>query len=178
MDPNNLFVTPTVYRFMRAEYGVALLVSSYVLVRQADEVNWWHAVLLFAYIDVLGYLPGGLAARRRPGHIPRAYYVLYNTMHSALTAAAVAAAYALMIGPNWALLAIPIHLCVDRCVFGNFAKPFGVTFEPEAHPAYTAMAAAYARSTRPSRASRATGAGTEVTAGLPAGAQHEMAPSR
>jgi hypothetical protein len=37
--------------------------------------------------------------------------------------------------PEWALLAIPLHLGGDRSLFGNFLKPFSVPFEPDqAHP--------------------------------------------
>ncbi len=32
---------------------------------------------------------------------------------------------------------MPIHLCGDRALFGNFLKPFRVPFEPAALPAFT-----------------------------------------
>ena len=40
------------------------------------------------------------------------------------------------IGPEWALLMLPIHLCGDRAIFGNFLKPFSVPFEPTPVPAF------------------------------------------
>ena len=33
-------------------------------------------------------------------------------------------------GFEWAMLAVPIHLCVDRGVFGNTLKPIELSFEP------------------------------------------------
>ena len=51
-------------------------------------------------------------------------------MHSLITQAAVVGLWMWVSGPEWALLAIPIHLCADRGVFGNFMKPFALPFEP------------------------------------------------
>jgi hypothetical protein len=64
-------------------------------------------------------------------------------MHSLVTAAAVAGAWCLTAGPEWALLALPLHLCGDRALFGNFLKPFGLSFEPVAHPLYQEFASRY-----------------------------------
>ena len=63
--------------------------------------------------------------------------------HSLLSATAVAAAWCLLVRPEWALLALPIHLCGDRAVFGNFLKPFGLSFEPVTHPAYQELVKHY-----------------------------------
>ena len=41
--------------------------------------------------------------------------------------------------PEWALLALPLHLFGDRALFGNFYKSFGIEFEPSAHPDYAAV---------------------------------------
>ena len=70
------------------------------------------------------------------GDIRRGFYVLYNSMHSFLSAGMVAGGWCLLVRPEWALLALPIHLCGDRAIFGNFLKPFGLSFEPVTHPAY------------------------------------------
>ena len=144
MDAANLFFTPVTYRLLRAEYAVALAVSAVLLVLHLDEVRWWAFVLLFGYIDLLGYLPGALAHRRAGGGpIAPGYHVLYNTMHSLVTAAAVAGLWCLLVGPEWALLALPLHLCGDRAVFGNFLKPFGLSFEPVPSPAYLELLRRY-----------------------------------
>jgi hypothetical protein len=96
--------------------------------------------VLFVYIDVIGYLPGVIAHYRlKTAYLPRGYYVLYNTMHSLITAAAVGGLWCLFVKPEWALLALPLHLFGDRALFGNFYKSFGIEFEPSAHPDYAAV---------------------------------------
>jgi hypothetical protein len=137
MDSHNLFLTRTTYRFLRAEYAAALVVAIALALLHVGEIRWPVFIALFVYIDVIGYLPGAIAYRRAPdGAIPRRYYVLYNAMHSLLSAGAVAGLWCLLVRPEWALLALPIHLCGDRAIFGNFLKPFGVSFEPATHPSY------------------------------------------
>jgi hypothetical protein len=142
MDTKNLFSTRTTYRLLRLEYGAALVVAVVLFFTHLGEVRWIPFAALFVYIDLIGYIPGTIAYHRsRTGHIPRAYYVLYNVMHSLLTQGIVAGLWMWLIGPEWALLALPIHLCGDRALFGNFLKPFAVHFEPKPHPAYERLRA-------------------------------------
>jgi hypothetical protein len=146
MDAANQFETRMTYRLIRLEYLIALVVTLVLFVEHLGEVRWLPAVLLFAYIDVVGYLPGAIAYHRsRTKRISKAYYVLYNTMHSLATQAAVIGLWVWLVGWEWALLAIPIHLFGDRALFGNFLKPFAVQFEPVAHPAWVALRTAVAR---------------------------------
>jgi len=148
MDSHNLFLTPTTYRWLRAEYGVALVAAVVLAVIHRGDIRWPVFVAMFAYIDVIGYLPGAVAFRRAAGApVSRVYYRLYNAMHSMVSAAAVAAVWCLLVRPEWALLALPIHLCGDRAVFGNFLKPFGVSFEPATHPAYQELVNRYEQHT-------------------------------
>jgi hypothetical protein len=147
VDSHNLFMTRTTYRLIRLEYAVALVAAVVVLVQHLDEVRWAPFVALFAYIDLIGYAPGAIAWRRAHGRPQtRAYHLLYNAMHSLLTAGLVAAVWSLTLGPEWALLALPIHLFGDRSVFGNFLKPFGLSFEPQTHPAYQELVSRYEQS--------------------------------
>jgi len=144
MDSHNLFLTPTTYRWLRAEYAVALVAALVLAVTHLGDIRWPVFVAMFAYIDVIGYFPGAVAFRRAAGApVSRVYYRLYNAMHSMVSAAAVAVAWCLLVRPEWALLALPIHLCGDRAVFGNFLKPFGVSFEPDTHPAYQELVNRY-----------------------------------
>jgi len=144
MDSHNLFATPVTYRLLRAEYGVALILGIVLALLHLGDIRWLAFIGLFAYIDVIGYLPGAIAYRRTPGGaIGKRYYLLYNAMHSLLSAGAVAGLWCLLVRPEWALLALPIHLCGDRALFGNFLKPFGLSFEPAVHPAYREFVSCY-----------------------------------
>jgi hypothetical protein len=137
MDNCNLFETPSTYRLIRLEYLAALFISLGFAVSHYHEIRWWVFALLFSYIDLIGYLPGALAYKIANGkQIPKIFYILYNSMHSLLSALLVAALWAWFVKPEWALLAIPIHLSGDRSIFGNFLKPFNVSFEPTIHPEY------------------------------------------
>ncbi|MFD3412997.1 hypothetical protein [Streptomyces cyaneofuscatus] len=137
MDTKNLFMTPTTARLVRAEYALGLVVSVVLFFTHLDEIRWWVAIGLFLYIDLIGYIPGAIAFRRKGhGDIPKGYYLAYNLMHSLVTQGLVALAWIWLWGAEWALLALAIHLFGDRALFGNFLKPFGLRFEPEAHQAY------------------------------------------
>lgn len=131
MDNINRVQTKTTFMLLRAEYGVALGVCLVAFFGRIGDIRWIPAVLLFAYIDVIGYLPGFVMHRRAENQeISRTYYVLYNTMHSFVTQSVVVSLWIWIHGFEWALLVIPIHLCADRAIFGNFLKSFRVPFEP------------------------------------------------
>ena len=137
MDPKNTFCTPGTYNVMRLEYLVGLGVATYLFVANVGDVRWWVAVLFFFYTDLIGYLPGAIAYRRSESkRISKVYYALYDTMHSVVTASAVVGLWCLAVGPEWALLASPIHIGIDRGIFGNFLKSLSVPFEPEPHPVW------------------------------------------
>jgi uncharacterized membrane protein YvlD (DUF360 family) len=144
MDSHNLFLTRATYRLLRAEYGAALIAAVVVALIHLGHIRWPVFIGMFVYIDLIGYLPGAVAYRRaHGGDIRRGFYVLYNCMHSFVSAGAVAGLWCLLVRPEWALLALPIHLCGDRAIFGNFLKPFGLSFEPVTHPAYKEFAKNY-----------------------------------
>lgn len=143
MDHKNLFMTTTTYRLLRLEYGMALLVCVALALLHISEIRWIPFIALFAVIDVVGYLPGRLVWSLRGHVVPRPYYVLYNIAHHLGTSAVLAGIWCLVVGPEWALLALPIHLLGDRSLFGNLLKPFGVPFEPETHPSYAAFRRSY-----------------------------------
>ena len=143
-------MTPVTYRALRLEYGAGLVGAVVLAVLHLGQIRWPVFVGLFAVIDVVGYLPGAIAWRRAGGGpIGAGYYLSYNIMHSVLSAAAIAAGCCVLAGPQWALLALPIHLCGDRALFGNFYKPLGLSFEPRTHPAYQEFVNHYAPPTQP-----------------------------
>ncbi|NUP20793.1 MAG: hypothetical protein HOZ81_32900 [Streptomyces sp.] len=144
MDAKNRFETKTTFAFTRIEWLAFLVVSLVLAFLHLSEIRWGVFLALFAVIDVIGYIPGAIAYRRSPDkRIARGYYVAYNVMHSLVTAGVLAGAWVLFAGPEWALLALPIHLLGDRALFGNSFKPFGVAFEPETHPAYSTFERQY-----------------------------------
>lgn len=144
MDQRNLFDTPATYRILRLENLAGLLVALALLAMHLAQIRWWAFVLLFAYIDAIGYLPGAIAYRRaNGGPISPVYYILYNSTHSLVSGIIVAGIWTVVVGPEWALLAIPVHLCGDRSIFGNFMKPFGVHFEPVVHPEFSRFQSRY-----------------------------------
>ena len=143
MDSHNLFLTRATSRLLRAEYGAALIAAVIVALIHLGHIRWPVFIGMFVYIDLIGYLPGAVAYRRARGDIWRGFHVLYNSTHSLLSAGVVAAAWCLLVRPEWALLALPIHLCGDRAIFGNFLKPFGLSFEPVTHSAYKELVKRY-----------------------------------
>lgn len=137
MDVKNPFETPATFRLHRAEYLAAFIVTNILIIWHWHEIRWIPAIALFAYIDLIGYIPGAIAFRRsKDGKISRVYYVMYNVMHSLLTQGAVVAIWGFFIHWEWALLAIAWHLFGDRGVFGNFMKTFNLPFEPHQAPGY------------------------------------------
>lgn len=131
MDMKNPLHTAGTYRLARAEQIALLLLCGALLVWHRGEVNWWRAVFAFSIIDIVGYLPGAIAYRRRKGGpIPAVYHHLYNLAHTYLVVGSAVAVWAWMGGPEWAMLAVPFHLSGDRGVFGNVFKPVALPFEP------------------------------------------------
>ena len=140
MDTKNTFDTPTIAKLHRLEYGVALAVVSGLSLYHWRDIRIAPALLLFTYIDLIGYIPGAIAAHRsKDGRVPKIYYLLYNSFHSFLSAGAVCALWAWLVKPEWALLAVPTHLFIDRAIFGNQLKPFSVPFEPKILPEFERM---------------------------------------
>src|SRR5438132_14406829 len=107
-----------------------LAATALLLAARLPHIDWAHFAVAFASIDLIGYLPGALA-QRRAGRRPIApiYHHLYNCTHNVWTLAAVALAWMALYRPEWAMLALPLHLFGDRGLFGNYRKPVGRLFE-------------------------------------------------
>jgi len=144
VDGHNRFETRTTFALARLEWFTALVVATVLALIHLGDIRWGVFLALFVVIDLVGYIPGAIAFRRSPdGQLPKGYYIAYNIMHSLVTGAAIVGLWALLVGWEWALLAVPIHLMGDRALFGNSLKPFGVRFEPATHPAFAALERAY-----------------------------------
>ena len=118
--------------WVRLEHVVVLAVASALALLHLSELNWLRGLAAFFAIDLIGYLPGAIAQRRAgKGRIPALFHHLYNFTHSYLTAGTLVAIWALALGRfEWAMLAVPIHLSIDRGLFGNTYKPSALPFEP------------------------------------------------
>ena len=132
MDTKNRFHTKETWFWTRAEYLAIMLALSVLVVLHARDVRWGRFIFAFAIIDLIGYIPGAIAYRRKSGGtIAPIYYHFYNITHSFLTGGVAVALWALATGaPEWAMLAIPIHYLGDRGIFGNVYKPVELPFEP------------------------------------------------
>jgi hypothetical protein len=132
MDAANRFHTPSTWLLVRAEWLAFLGLAVALALAHLGQIHWGRFLAAFVLIDVVGYVPGAIAAHRaRGGRIAPFYHHLYNVTHSFLTAFAAVGLWTVAAGgPEWAMLAIPIHLGGDRGLFGNTYKPLGLPFEP------------------------------------------------
>ncbi len=118
------------YRTTRAEYIGVFAVASIAFLWHLGDIRWAVAVGLFLYIDLIGYIPGLIAyLRSETGRVHPVFHHLYNITHTWLTAGAVMLLWSWLVGPEWAMLTIPIHLFGDRGLLGNYAKPVSQPFE-------------------------------------------------
>jgi hypothetical protein len=118
--------------WMRAEHIAIVAIGTGLALMHVRDIAWGRFIALFLLIDLIGYLPGALAFHRAGGKaIAPTYYLLYNLTHNYLVVGGVLALWALGHGgPEWAMLAAPIHLSGDRGLLGNFSKPLALPFEP------------------------------------------------
>lgn len=152
MDACNTFETPQTAKLARLEWGGLLAVSAVAFLTHLGEIDWLVFVGLFVVIDAVGYVPGAIAYRRSRDHsLPKVYYVLYNTMHCLFTWTVILGVATLVVGWQWSMLAVPLHLLGDRTLFGNSLKSYGVSFEPQTHPAFADFLRRYATTPVPWR---------------------------
>lgn len=145
MDIVNHFFTRATVLNARAEYLLALIACVTTMIAHWPALNVWLAAALFAYIDLFSTVPGLVAFHMSAdGRISKAYYVLYDVLHSAVTQGLVVAVLVAEFDFQWSFLAIPVHLCIDRGAFNNYPKPFGVAFDPVPHPAFERFRHEYA----------------------------------
>jgi hypothetical protein len=136
MDPKNPLHTAGTYRLARAEQIALMFVLLGAMAWNWQQLNLLRAAISFFTMDIVGYIPGAIAYRKsKTGEIPPIYHYMYNLAHTHLVVGAVIAIWAWVIGGfEWAMLAGPLHLTIDRGVFGNIFKPVALPFEPVAKP--------------------------------------------
>jgi hypothetical protein len=144
MDLKNRFHTPDTYLWMRIDYLALLAILLLLTAVHWQEIRWIPFVVAFSWIDVVGYLPGAIWYRTRAEgeqrRIPAIFHHLYNFAHSVGVNSLLMGIWFLAAGWEWAMLAVPIHLCGDRGLFGNVYKPVHLAFEPVAHPKFEVFA--------------------------------------
>ncbi len=131
MDDTHRFHTDQTWLWVRAEHTTLVLALCALVALHAGEVAWSRFAGAFTVIDVAGYFPGAIAFRlARGGKVAPVYHHLYNVTHSYVIAGVAVGMWALANGgPEWAMLAVPIHLSGDRGIFGNVYKPVSLPFE-------------------------------------------------
>jgi hypothetical protein len=93
-----------------------------------DSLNTTLQRLLSLFrLDRIGALAYRLAGG---GRMSPVYLYLYNLTHRYLTSGLLVGHWALAVGAEWAMLAVPILLPGDRGIFGNTWKPTALPFEP------------------------------------------------
>jgi hypothetical protein len=132
MDVKNRFHTAETFLWVRVEHVILMMAAIILGLLHVRELDWARFIVAFVAIDLIGYIPGAIAARRSGGGpISPVYHALYNLTHSYVIAGAAVGAWALLLGGGeWAMLAVPIHLSGDRGLFGNTFKPVSLPFEP------------------------------------------------
>ncbi|HUL41852.1 MAG TPA: hypothetical protein VLV32_08105 [Burkholderiales bacterium] len=118
--------------WMRAEHIAIVIIFVALALAHLKDISWGRFICAFLLIDLIGYLPGAVASRRSRGKpIAPIYYLLYNLTHNYVVAGAAVVLWVLAAGgPEWAMVAVPIHLSGDRGLLGNFSKPLWLPFEP------------------------------------------------
>lgn len=135
MDKYNTFFTPLLYRLVRLDWLCIMLALITITIINWENVNWWIFFIMFWWIDLIGTVPGMYYLSVNEGtekekSVPKWCVFIYNICHSFTTVSIITLLWYMTSGPEWAMLAMPIHLAADRCVFGNIYKSFRLKFDP------------------------------------------------
>ncbi|MBN8499736.1 MAG: hypothetical protein J0M19_01110 [Sphingomonadales bacterium] len=122
---------PTPLRGPERVDGIVLLAIGFLgTVLTYHAIDWIAFFILFSIIDVVGYLPGVMAARLTGRRQVSAVFVhLYNVTHSNAGGLAIALIYCLLTPATApSTLAIAVHLGIDRGILANRLKRPGEIF--------------------------------------------------
>ena len=138
MDYKNFFATRNISYYARLDYIALLALCGTLAYEHRAHMDWLVFFSAIAWQDAIGYYPAALVYYLQPGNAPRripvGFYYLYNLIHGVLLNLAVVLVWMrLANGWQWEMLAIPIHLCIDRGVFGLSYKSRKISFVPVEH---------------------------------------------
>ena len=126
---NKIHFNSNTFWLLRIEYICLLIISLIALYQNIEQINWIQFILIFALIDLIGYIPGYLYVKRSNQQVPnRTFYILYNLTHNFGVIFLILFICWQLNWLSWSFLAIPIHLFGDRGLLGNFYKPFTSPF--------------------------------------------------
>lgn len=142
MDVNNTFFTRTIFNMVRLDWLFIMLGLMFVSIINWRDMNWWVFALAFWWIDFIGTAPGmyfhGKNKYASAGEdVPKWAIIAYNICHSFVTIITVTFVWYLYSGWQLEMLAMPMHIAADRCVFGNIYKNFNIKFDPKPVPAFS-----------------------------------------
>ena len=111
-------------QLIRKDASLMFLIVLLTSVYYWKQIDWGHYFLLFWVIDFFGYWPGVIYAKATSNpKPPQIFYSLYNIFHSNSGVFVIAFTYLYFFaGTAASMLALLLHLCVDRGLLGNFLK--------------------------------------------------------
>jgi len=142
MDYKNQFVTKNIYYYSRLDYLVGLVGCLVLMYLNYESINIWVFILILALPDVIGYYPAAMLYYLRPKssrrRVPVVFYYIYNLSHGVFLNTVCCFVWSYYAGGlQFEMLAFPIHLCIDRGVFGLFYKSRKISFVPVEHGLYS-----------------------------------------
>lgn len=141
MDNKNLFVSRNIYYYNRLDY-IVLLISCLILIYYNwGDFNSISFILMLVWPE-LGFYPAAFwyffKSDSDNRSVPEIFYYIYNISHGVVANLSVILIWMYIAdGFQWAMLAFPVHLGIDRGLFGLFYKSRKISFIPKEHPDYS-----------------------------------------
>lgn len=115
--------------FLRIESFILFIISVALTLFFKDNINFYYYILLFFFIDIIGYIPGRVFNIFKGDEVThKAFYAIYNICHSLATITLISIAW-LYYFEDYSFLALYVHLFLDRGILGNFLKSSKDTFK-------------------------------------------------
>ncbi|OCQ51463.1 hypothetical protein Ppb6_03380 [Photorhabdus australis subsp. thailandensis] len=122
-------------KMLRWEFLGLFFISLFLTWQFVDYISWWQFILLFFLIDIIGYYPGRIWSLLNKKEVPPAgFYTVYNICHNLFTISIMSLLWLWLFKDNYSVIALFIHICLDRGVLGNFPKlSINVFKQPTVH---------------------------------------------